>query len=64
MSQKSDAVLNGLMELNEEERKEVLEALRNYEQQYTESAKRSAREDVHAKVSLGPLTGGCPCCGK
>ena len=64
MSEKTDAVLKGLISLNEDERRRVLEAL----QMYLDSDgmdKIALEEKVESfTVNFGPSPEGCPCCGR
>lgn len=64
MSEKTDAVLKGLISLDDREREMVFEAFRSY-----------LESDGHEKVALeekvesftvnfGPSPEGCPCCGR
>ena len=65
MTNKQLVVLKGLLELTEDERKEVIrEALNN--QTKTFSEKRSLNESFEkAQRVMGPLSSSsCPCCGR
>jgi len=63
MNDKVLAVINGFESLNEEERKQFIEDINKLLQ-----GKRALRKSVIANesftISLGPLQGGCPCCGR
>lgn len=65
MTDKQKVVLKGLLELSQEERREVIRESQNYETK-TFSEKSSINESLHkASRVLGPTSGtSCPCCGK
>jgi hypothetical protein len=60
-------VFQGFTNLNYEERKEVLLAIKEYQDNVDREARKSMLRTFaqRAGVSLGPTgTGGCPCCGR
>jgi len=65
MTNKQLVVLKGLLELSEDERKEVIKEASN-NQTKTFSEKRTLNESFEkAQRVLGPLSSAsCPCCGK
>lgn len=68
MKKKVAYVVNGFLELNEEDREELVRAINKYiEGTVTEEAlRRSFPESVlgSTRMTLGPSPNGCPCCGK
>lgn len=64
MNKKTELVFNGFLKLTPQEREDFIEAWDQYRQaQFT--VQKSLREDMAAKISLGPLPDtGCPCCGR
>ncbi|ENM3825846.1 hypothetical protein AB5A11_003639 [Vibrio cholerae] len=63
-------VLNGVMELTSEERKDFMEQLKELEKypaltkQEIEKSLRKSVSESYNNVALGPTPTGCPCCGK
>jgi len=60
MNNKTTTVFKGCLALSADERRELDAAIRNY-QTGTSEIQKSLRETT---VSLGPVGGGCPCCGR
>lgn len=60
-------VLQGFSNLDYEERVEVFQAIREYQDKIDNKVRKAMVESfaIRAGISLGPTgTGGCPCCGK
>lgn len=57
-------VLHGWLELTEAEKQEFAREMRKY-QDASYSQKSATRKYIgEQRMELGPLSGGCPCCGK
>lgn len=65
MNDKTRRVFHGWLELSAAERDEFEKAIREYNAAYP-TKQRELREsaDRVIKMQTGPLTGGCPCCGR
>jgi hypothetical protein len=67
MNSKTKKVFNGWLGLNDDERRTLATAIREYENS-GDSGKRALREstrDYVMKQDTGPLgSGHCPCCGR
>ena len=66
MNEKTRKVFNGWLGLSNSERREFLEAIRDYDSA-NDSRKTEIRESIRnsvTKMQTGPLGGGCPCCGR
>lgn len=60
-------VLTGFSRLSYEERKEVIDAINDYQKDTDAQRRKSVVDSFRTKagVPIGPIaTGGCPCCGK
>ena len=66
MTNNSTLVFKGFLELTDEEREEVIDAINDfYKKDF--STKRNIQESLQEKTAsiiLGPTGGGCPCCGR
>lgn len=67
MNDKTRLVFHGFLELSSEEQSQLMQAILDY--YGAEQAKRAATFTensgfVAKRISLGPLAGACPCCGK
>lgn len=68
MTKQAALVLRGYFELSEDARRDVLEKIREYENEFDLRKKASLRESYRAsgRVPTGPITDStstCPCCG-
>lgn len=57
-------VLQGFLNLTEDEKAELIKQINSY---YNTDDKATFRRDIGGKVKsvdLGPLSGGCKCCGR
>lgn len=64
MNKKTECVFNGWTHLTEDEKKELVDAIKKYEDAGIVE-KRRLKELVERSVHLGPLTSDvCPCCGR
>jgi hypothetical protein len=65
MNEKTKRVFRGWLELSSTEREEFQKAIDEYNRA-SETRKRELREsyDRVIKMQTGPLSQGCPCCGR
>ena len=66
MDEKLARVLHGFVELTPTQQGQFLDELRRYREARTEPEKKTIREHFEkgAHVKLGPVSEGCPCCGR
>jgi hypothetical protein len=63
MTDNTRRVLNGFIELSDDEKQEFVDELQKWSD--LDFSERSRyQERVQKSVDLGPLSGACPCCGK
>lgn len=66
MNEKTTRVFKGWLELTDDERRLLSDAIRQYSEK-TSSGKQVLKEEVRAsvtKMQTGPLGPTCPCCGR
>ena len=65
MNRKVAAVLNGYTRLTSSEQAEFLKELNRFVQG-DQQLRKSVNEDIRSaeRMELGPMRGGCPCCGR
>ncbi len=67
MSEDAEIVLAGFVKLSDSDQREVAEAIARYRQS-DRTAQRSIGEIWEKRgrdrVLMGPVSGGCPCCGR
>ena len=67
MNSKIARILNGVLELSDEEKRELIEQLRELEE-YPNLTEQEIRKSIVGNesysVSLGPTPTACPCCGR
>ena len=67
MNEKTGIVFHGWLELSAEEQAELIKAIQDYNRGTSSSRSVTFKEStdfVHKRISLGPIAGGCPCCGR
>ena len=65
MDPKVALVMNGFIALDSDQRKELIDELNKYLQSdRKDSLHESIEKRAHDEIRLGPLGGGCPCCGR
>ena len=67
MSTESDMVFRGFLKLSDPEKLEFIKDFREYYTLSTDDKRHRellAGISVALKMELGPISGGCPCCGK
>jgi hypothetical protein len=64
MNDKTKLVFNGWLALSDDEREEFKKAKKEYKEG-SATRQQQLRESVRVlKMQTGPLSGGCPCCGR
>jgi len=63
MTDNTRKVLNGFIELSDEEKQEFINELQKWSN-LDFSERRRYNESIQKSVDLGPLSSSCPCCGK
>lgn len=63
ISQRGQVVLHGLLDLDSSERQLVLDELSRYARGDS-AVRKSISESIDRAVTLGPVSSGCPCCGR
>jgi hypothetical protein len=61
MNDKTKRVMSGLLNLSDSERTEVEEGLRSYR---SKSIGEQERYKTELRVTSGPVSSSCPCCGR
>jgi len=66
MDRATATVVRGFTRLSDSQRQEVIRQIKAYEQgsHAAKSLIASATQRDLLRVDIGPLAGGCPCCGK
>ncbi len=66
MNEKTSVVFAGWLKLTESERDELQREIQRYRllQPSQKKLQESRAYESAVKITLGPLPGGCPCCGK
>jgi hypothetical protein len=66
VNSKTKAVFRGYTQLSTLERNELIQEIRKFNQDnYAERRRKEATIDLsEIRMELGPLSGGCPCCGR
>jgi len=67
MTKQSEIVFAGWLKLSAAERQEVEAEIRNFKNSSTQQQINKSldfSESVRQAVRLGPIQGGCPCCGR
>lgn len=66
MNSKTLTVFTGYVNLSSTERREFIETLQEFEEEAPRNkvAIKSRFDPSAIKMELGPLEGGCPCCGR
>ncbi|MEX2375002.1 MAG: hypothetical protein WD942_05365 [Dehalococcoidia bacterium] len=61
-SAKAATVIRGYLSLTVDERREVEDAIRRHQQ--GGQIRESVRKSFGTRLDTGPISGGCPCCGR